>query len=301
MLLYHPSSPPPSLLSLYTSFLLQSIIMASKLLMKRVDESSKTNVYEPFEYREYREGRECDKNFMIATGIRKPFTHAKASSLIHNLPKEIFPRHLQEFHARFYLDQPTLTLNFRMYGFGYAWNLRKFGRVLKVSSRGNLFYTRSTKTEDFMKMENYHPSAFCLEAPIFAFLVQNTILQPYYHCKGVPSEHWNKSQLHYHLMPWAEVLLKNVFVEDEAQEKLPIIVGYMLYCIVTDTPFNFAYFIAKRMEPLHYNDEPLPYARLMTHVFNYIKSKYPSDPSRMSDVDDVTPMEDPFSMNSLEL
>ena len=96
-------------------------------------------------------------------------------------------------------------------------------------------------------------------------------------------------------------MLKNVSVEDEAQEKLPIIVGYMLYCIVTDTPFNFAYFIAKRMESLCYNEEPLPFARLMTHIFNYIKSKHPSDPSRMNEVDDVTPMEEPFSMSSLNV
>ena len=45
--------------------------------MKHVEESSKTNVYEPFEYREYREGRECDKNFMSATGIRKPLPMQK--------------------------------------------------------------------------------------------------------------------------------------------------------------------------------------------------------------------------------
>ena len=96
-------------------------------------------------------------------------------------------------------------------------------------------------------------------------------------------------------------MFKNVFVEEEAQEKLPIIVGYMLYCIMTDTPFNFAYFIAKRMEALDYNNEPIPFARLMSLIFDYIKSKYPNDQSRMIEVDDVTPMEDPFTMNSLDL
>ena len=148
--------------------------MASKLLMKRVDESSKTNVYEPFEYREYREGRECDKNFMSATGIRKPFTRAKASSLIYNLPKEIFPRHLQEFHARFYFDKPTLTLHFRMYGYGYAWNLRKLGRVLKVSSRGNLFYTRSTKTA--FRISNTCLSLDFVSKTFFGFMAEQSSL-----------------------------------------------------------------------------------------------------------------------------
>ena len=92
--------------------------MATKFIMKRVDESSETNACEPFEYHEYREGRECDKNFMCATGIRKPFNQTKAFSLIFNLPNEIYPRHLQEFHSRFYLERPSLTLNFECLGMG---------------------------------------------------------------------------------------------------------------------------------------------------------------------------------------
>ena len=163
--------------------------MATKFFMKRVDESNQTNVYEPFEYREFSEGRECDKNFMCATDIKKPFIQANAFSLIRDLPIEIYPRHLQEFYARLYLDQPSLTLNFKMYGHGYAWSLKKLGRVLNVCSKGNLFYTRSTKTADFMKMKHYHPSTYALEPPIHAILIQNTILRPDYHCEGVSFEH----------------------------------------------------------------------------------------------------------------
>ena len=275
--------------------------MATKLFMKCVEETSESHVYEPFLYREFREGREYDKNFMCVTDIRKPFIQAKAFSLIHNLPTTIYPRHLQEFFARYYLNRPSLTFNFRMYGHGYSWSLRKLGKVLNVCSEGNMFYTRSTKTDDFMKIKHYHPSTYALEPPIHAVLIQNTILQPDYHCEDAPFEYWNKSQLEPKLMPWADVLLKNVFLEMEAQERLPIIVGYMLYCIMTDTPFNFAYFIAKRMEALDYNEEPLPFARLLTHIFNNIKSKYPNDQSRMIDVDDVDPMEDGFTINSLDI
>lgn len=95
--------------------------------------------------------------------------------------------------------------------------------------------------------------------------------------------------------------MKNVFFEVKAQEKLPIIVRYMLYCLETNTPFNFAYFISKRMEALDYNDEPLPFSRIMTNIFDYIMKKHLNDPSRMIEVDDVSPMEDPFTMNSLDI
>lgn len=39
--------------------------MATKFFMKRVDESSDTNAYEPFEYREYHEGRDSDKKLYV--------------------------------------------------------------------------------------------------------------------------------------------------------------------------------------------------------------------------------------------
>ncbi|GKD53813.1 hypothetical protein Tco_1287200 [Tanacetum coccineum] len=75
------------------------------------------------------------------------------------------------------------------------------------------------------------------------------------------------------------ILLTNVFSKIEAQESLPISVGYMLYCIKTKTPFNFAYFIARRLSGLDYNNEALPYARVMITLFEYLKNKYPNDAS----------------------
>ncbi|GKC94373.1 hypothetical protein Tco_1159815, partial [Tanacetum coccineum] len=76
-------------------------------------------------------------------------------------------------------------------------------------------------------------------------MIQNTIMRLEFHYEGIPSQSWEKNQLHPHLKAWADVLLSNVFVEIKAQESLPIIVGHMLYCIKTNTPLNFVYFIAR--------------------------------------------------------
>ncbi|GKB54925.1 retrovirus-related pol polyprotein from transposon TNT 1-94, partial [Tanacetum coccineum] len=141
---------------------------------------------------------------------------------------------LNERTLRYYFDTPTLTLYFRMYGHGYAWNLRKLGRVLNVSSKGTLFFTKSTDTKGFMKHKNYHPN----------------------------------------------VLLSNMFTEIEARESLPIIV---------------------RLSGLDYNNDAFPYARIMTTLFDYLKNKHPNDASRMIDVEEVSPMCSPFTMESLEL
>nr|GEW36027.1 hypothetical protein [Tanacetum cinerariifolium] len=152
-----------------------------------------------------------------------------------------------------------------MYGHGYSLNLRKSGRVLNVSSKGTLFFTKSTDTKAFMKLENYHPNSFARDLLKF--------------------------QLHLHLKAWAGVLVSNLFVEIEAQEILPIIVGHMLYCIKTNTLFNLSCFIARRFGDLDYNNETFPYARVMTAPFEYLKNKHPNDAYRMTEVGEVTPID----------
>ncbi|GJZ76748.1 hypothetical protein Tco_0641420 [Tanacetum coccineum] len=74
----------------------------------------------------------------------------------------------------------------------------------------------------------------------------------------------------------------------KAKEQLPIIVGYLLHCIESITPFNFAYFVAKCMNYL--NDVAIPYARIITMLFEHINNQHPNDTSRMVEVDDIPPM-----------
>nr|GEV91430.1 retrotransposon protein [Tanacetum cinerariifolium] len=110
-----------------------------------------------------------------------------------------------------------------------------------------------------------------------------------------------KHQLYPHLNAWADVLLLNVFIEIKSQENFPIIVGHMLYCIKTNTPFNFAYFIAQRLSGLDYNNEALPYARVMMTLFEYLKNKHPNDVSRMIEVEELSHICPSFIMESLKL
>ncbi|GJU56052.1 putative RNA-directed DNA polymerase [Tanacetum coccineum] len=52
---------------------------------------------------------------------------------------------------------------------------------------------------------------------------------------------------------------------------------------------------------LDYNNKELPYDRVMTTLFAYLKNKHPNDASLMIEVDEVTPMCSPFTMESLKL
>ncbi|GJZ72578.1 hypothetical protein Tco_0636724 [Tanacetum coccineum] len=103
-------------------------------------------------------------------------------------------------------------------------------------------------------------------------MIQNTIMRSEFHCEEI-----------------------------EAHESLPIIVGHMLYCIKTNTLFIFVYFIARRLSGLDYNNEALPYTRVMTTLLEYLKNKHPKDASRMIEVEEVTPMCPLYTMESLDL
>ncbi|GJS03531.1 hypothetical protein Tco_0320039 [Tanacetum coccineum] len=150
-----------------------------------------------------------------------------------------------------------------------------------------------------MKLKNYHLNSFSCDPPVNSLMIQNTIMRPEFYCEGILS--MEKNQLHPHLKARADVLLSNIFVEIEAQESLPIIVGHMLYYVKTNTLFNFVYFIARRLSGLDYDNEGLPYDRVMTTLFEYLKNKHPNDASRKIEVEEVTPMCPSYTMESLDL
>ena len=74
----------------------------------------------------------------------------------------------------------------------------------------------------------------------------------------------------------------------------------MLYCIETCTPFNFAYFMAKRMDKLQRNTRLIPYARLLTTLFEHIKAEHPDHARDWPDCEVVRPLYTDFNASSLD-
>ncbi|GJZ34769.1 hypothetical protein Tco_0580586 [Tanacetum coccineum] len=169
-----------------------------------------------------------------------------------------------------------------------------------MSSTGTLFYCMSPSTLNFKKIRFYHPNSTLTDPPINGVLVQNIILKEQFHFQITPSPTWDKSKLHDHLKHLPEVLLTNVFVEIEARKELSIVVGYMLFCIETHTPFKFAYFLAKRMDGIEFNKDLIPFARIITTLVEFIKNEHPEDNLRISEVDDVLLMSVPFTIDSID-
>ncbi|GJU42168.1 hypothetical protein Tco_1195125 [Tanacetum coccineum] len=99
---------------------------------------------------------------------------------------------------------------------------------------------------------------------------------------------------------WELVLTSNVFVKISSKGNLLVIVGYMLYCIQSNTPFNFAYFMAKRMVGMKTNDRLIPYARLLTRLFEVAKEEH-SNPNHFITCKGVDPTFSTFNASTLEL
>lgn len=102
------------------------------------------------------------------------------------------------------------------------------------------------------------------------------------------------------LYAWEHVLTSNVFVQLGARGSISIVVGYMLYCIETGTPFNFAYFMEKRMDKLQRNTRLIPYGRLLTTLFEHVKAEHPEHARDWPDCEVVGPLYANFNASSLD-
>ncbi|GJS09447.1 retrovirus-related pol polyprotein from transposon TNT 1-94 [Tanacetum coccineum] len=98
---------------------------------------------------------------------------------------------------------------------------------------------------------------------------------------------------------WELFLTSNVFVRIGSKGNVSIIVGYMLHCIQSNTPFNFGYFMAKRMVEMRKNDRLIPYARLLTRVFKVAKEEHPH-PNHFVTCKSVDPIFSTFNASTLE-
>ncbi|GJX12053.1 hypothetical protein Tco_0201912 [Tanacetum coccineum] len=73
----------------------------------------------------------------------------------------------------------------------------------------------------------------------------------------------------------------------------------MLYCIQSNIPFNLAYFMAKRMVGMRTNDRLIPYARLLTRLFEVAKNEHPHQ-NHFITCKSVDPIFSTFNASTLE-
>jgi hypothetical protein len=83
-------------------------------------------------------------------------------------------------------------------------------------------------------------------------------------------------EVHPHLRRWVEVLRENVFCLPHNHEYHPACCAHMLYCLVTEQPYNHAYFVAKRIVNVKARlDKAIPYGMLLTRLYRYVMNTFP--------------------------
>ncbi|GKA86495.1 hypothetical protein Tco_0808206 [Tanacetum coccineum] len=94
-----------------------------------------------------------------------------------------------------------------------------------------------------------------------------------------------KEELRHDMRSWNEIIQDNAFGTQNDSPFLPASSCHMMYCILTSTPFNFAYFLTKRVEKIKNKpNSPMPYGMILNRLYDHIikinphlrKSKYKS-------------------------
>ena len=76
--------------------------------------------------------------------------------------------------------------------------------------------------------------------------------------------------------PLAVILRENVLSLKGNREQLPMCCAHMIYCLLTQQPYNLACFFSKRIVHLMGNKNKLiPYGMFLTCLYQYTKHFYP--------------------------
>ncbi|GJR70072.1 hypothetical protein Tco_0016137 [Tanacetum coccineum] len=84
------------------------------------------------------------------------------------------------------------------------------------------------------------------------------------------------SELKLDFKKWETILSESVISLTGNKDHPNACLSYMLYCLTIGKQFNFAYYIAKRMESVTKSDVmALPYGMLLTRFFKHVHTSHP--------------------------
>ncbi|GJS43471.1 hypothetical protein Tco_0568514 [Tanacetum coccineum] len=77
-----------------------------------------------------------------------------------------------------------------------------------------------------------------------------------------------KEELRRDMRSWNEIIQDNAFGTQSDSPFLPASSCHMMYCILTSTPFNFVYFLTKRVEKIkNQPNSPMPYGMILSRLY----------------------------------
>ena len=228
--------------------------------------------YVNLETRRFHEGRVVDPSLVYHRDINTSFRAIGFDCLLH-INEYICPRFVLEFFRQVELvrnEDQSLSLWFWVKNFKYVLTLEQFAQILSIPNHGQCAYTEDWCLESLFHYREEN-SPYCSYIPSPTELTKIIRTHPHPHPTKIRLE-----EVRHELLSWAVILRENVLSLTGNREQLPACCAHMIYCLLTQQPYNLAYFFAKRIVHLKGNKNKLiPYGMFLTRLYNHFMTFHP--------------------------
>ncbi|GKB65002.1 hypothetical protein Tco_0921188 [Tanacetum coccineum] len=160
----------------------------------------------------------------------------------------------------------------------FKFSLESFASILSIPCEGECSYSEESSL-DSLKTNQESNTPYQTHIPTPNEIIQSitTTGQTIFPNKIL------KEELRHDMRSWNEIIQENAFGTQNDSPFLLASSCHMMYCILTSTPFNFAYFLTKRVEKIKNKpNSPMPYGMILNRLYDHIikinphlrKSKY---------------------------
>ncbi|GJZ27963.1 copia protein [Tanacetum coccineum] len=188
---------------------------------------------------------------------------------IYELYEGICPRFLLEFYSLIEItknDDQNILLTFWELKRIFNFSLESFASILSIPCEGECSYSEESSL-DSLKTNQESNTPYQIHIPTPNEIIQSitTTGQTIFQNKIL------KEDLCHDMRSWNEIIQDNAFGTQNDSPFLLASSCHMMYCILTSTPFNFAYFLTKRVKKIKNKPNSLmPYGMILNSLYDYL-------------------------------
>ncbi|GKA80858.1 hypothetical protein Tco_0787550 [Tanacetum coccineum] len=236
------------------------------------NENYLSNNLKPFiqnlECRSIHEGRPASSESTKYDNIQIMFQIIKLLS-IYELHEGISPRFLLEFYSSIEItrdNDQNIFLKLWALKRTFKLSLESFASILSVPCEGECSYSEDASLDSLRtNQESNTPYQTYIPTPNEIIQSITTTGQSIFQNKIL------KEELRHDMRSWNEIIQDNTFGTQNDSNFLPVSSCHMMYCILTSAPFNFAYFLTKRVEKIkNQPNSPMPYGMILNLLYDHL-------------------------------
>ncbi|GJW16896.1 hypothetical protein Tco_0024332 [Tanacetum coccineum] len=188
---------------------------------------------------------------------------------IYELHEGICPRFLLEFYSSIEIikdENLNIFLTFWALKRTFKFSLESFASILSIPCEGECSYSKEPSL-DSLKTNQESNTPYQTHIPTPKEIIQSITTTG----QTIFPNIILKEELRHDMRSWNEIIQDNAFGTQNDSPFLPASSCHMMYCILTSTPFNFAYFLTKRVENIkNQPNSPMPYGMILNRLYDHI-------------------------------